>query len=89
VSNFNDEALHQTDFPIDPVDIATHNESLLLDMNVKNIQNFASQRESHPDFDGKTCISCGDDIPPERLAAGRIRCTYCQSEIERRKRFYA
>lgn len=40
--------------------------------------------ETHPDFDGETCVSCGDDIPPERLKMGRVRCVYCQDELEKR-----
>lgn len=44
--------------------------------------------EKHPDFDGETCIDCGDDIPKERLAWGRIRCTYCQEKLEERNKMY-
>jgi RNA polymerase-binding transcription factor DksA len=39
--------------------------------------------ETHPDFDGETCLDCGEDIPPARLALGKIRCVYCQSALER------
>lgn len=39
--------------------------------------------EKHPDFDGATCVSCGDEMPPVRLAYGRIRCVICQTKIER------
>ncbi len=42
--------------------------------------------ESHPDFDGKHCIDCGNPIPKERLQAGRIRCTDCQSLLEQLRR---
>jgi RNA polymerase-binding transcription factor DksA len=38
--------------------------------------------EYHPDFDGKHCIDCGDDIPPKRLEMRRIRCVGCQSRLE-------
>lgn len=44
--------------------------------------------EKHPDFDGETCIECGEDIPKQRLAMGRIRCVHCQEIIERNKRLY-
>lgn len=39
--------------------------------------------QSHPDFDGHTCIECGCEIPHLRLAQSRIRCVDCQTEIER------
>lgn len=38
--------------------------------------------ESHPDFDGETCVECGEDIPPERLRLHRVRCVDCQSFLE-------
>jgi len=30
------------------------------------------------------CDDCGDEIPPERLQLGRIRCVYCQQRLEKR-----
>lgn len=44
----------------------------------------ASEVETHPDFDGETCIDCGDDIPEGRLALGKIRCVHCQELLEKR-----
>lgn len=38
--------------------------------------------EFHPDFDGKTCVDCGEDIPPARLLLRRVRCVDCQSFLE-------
>lgn len=38
--------------------------------------------ESHPDFDGRHCIECGDLIPKPRLSLGKIRCVSCQERIE-------
>ena len=35
------------------------------------------------------CVTCGNDIPPERLEMGRIRCTICQSKEEQQRRMYA
>ena len=32
------------------------------------------------------CEDCGEDLAPERLASGRIRCVYCQTLLERRGR---
>lgn len=45
-----------------------------------------AQPETHPDFDGKHCVDCGDEIPEARLALGRVRCIECQSEIEFRRK---
>jgi RNA polymerase-binding transcription factor DksA len=46
----------------------------------------ANAPETHPDFDGETCIDCGDDIPAERLALKKIRCVHCQGIKERREK---
>lgn len=32
------------------------------------------------------CVDCDDDIPPLRLAMGRIRCVHCQDYLERKLR---
>lgn len=45
--------------------------------------------EKHPDFDGKTCIGCADDIPQLRLDMGKIRCVHCQSALEIKDRMYS
>jgi RNA polymerase-binding transcription factor DksA len=45
--------------------------------------------EKHPDFDGETCIACGEFIPAERLALGKIRCVDCQSALEKRGKLFA
>lgn len=39
--------------------------------------------ESHEDFDGEHCLDCGDEMPLQRLAWGRIRCVSCQEFKER------
>ena len=41
--------------------------------------------ESHPDFDGETCVTCGDDIPVARLVLGKTRCVSCQTILESKK----
>lgn len=41
--------------------------------------------ETHPDFDGKSCVECGDLLHSVRLAMGRVYCAPCQTEIERRQ----
>jgi RNA polymerase-binding transcription factor DksA len=45
--------------------------------------------ESDPDFDGKTCIECGEAIPRKRLDLGKIRCVSCQGVKEIKSRLYA
>lgn len=45
--------------------------------------------ETSEDFDGENCVDCGNEIPAERLAMKRIRCTHCQGLKERRTRLYA
>ncbi len=47
-----------------------------------------SKPETHPDFDGKTCVECGDDMPAERLTMQRVRCVACQTLKERSKKFF-
>lgn len=47
----------------------------------------ANKPQRHPDFDGKHCLDCEDELPQVRLAYGRIRCTPCQiAEDTRLKR---
>jgi predicted Zn-ribbon and HTH transcriptional regulator len=38
------------------------------------------------EIDGATCKDCGVDLPDQRIAECRLRCTGCQSDIERRIR---
>lgn len=42
--------------------------------------------ETHPDFDGESCLDCGDDIPQARLVMGRIRCVHCQEILEKKNK---
>lgn len=42
------------------------------------------KKETHPDFDGETCVVCGEDMPAQRLALGRIRCLKCQEKLEKK-----
>jgi RNA polymerase-binding transcription factor DksA len=32
------------------------------------------------------CLDCGGEIAPGRLALGKIRCIYCQSDLETGRR---
>lgn len=45
---------------------------------------FANGNLMYPEFDGETCIGCGDDIPEGRLALGKVRCVICQTIRERK-----
>ncbi len=45
-------------------------------------------KETHPDFDGESCIDCGEQIPELRLSMGRIRCVYCQEALERKNKLH-
>ncbi len=38
--------------------------------------------ESHPDFDRRHCVECGDPIPKPRLALGKVRWISCQERME-------
>lgn len=71
----------------DPIDAAT---DLAEEMNSRALANFRKQNvpQTHPDFDGKTCIDCADDIPAVRLEMGRIRCVACQGVLERKQRIH-
>lgn len=44
-----------------------------------------SAPESHPNFDGSSCIDCTEEIHPARLKLGKIRCVECQGRLERRQ----
>lgn len=46
-------------------------------------QQEAMKPETHPDFDGESCIGCGEPIPLARLNMGKIRCVLCQTELEK------
>lgn len=69
----------------DPIDEATALAAALTDSAIAAAR-LANAPESHPDFDGETCIDCGDDIPKDRLALGKIRCIRCQTVLEHRKK---
>jgi len=69
----------------DPIDEASQLAANLTENAIAAVRQ-AIAPETHPDFDGATCVECGDDMPPERLAAKRVRCTSCQSELEHRNR---
>lgn len=44
------------------------------------------QPETHPDFDGTHCIMCDEEIEKGRLLLHRIRCSECQTILEKKRR---
>lgn len=71
----------------DPLDEATALSASLTDQAIAAARRTTAP-ETHPDFDGESCIDCGDTIPAARLALGRIRCVRCQTLKERRAAQY-
>lgn len=69
----------------DPIDEASALAASLAECGIAAARR-ANAPESHPDFDGESCLECGDTIPTERLALGKIRCVACQSAKEHRGR---
>jgi len=69
----------------DPLDEATALASSVTDAAIEEVRR-ANAPETHPDFDGETCVDCGEDIPAGRLALGKIRCINCQRILEQRQR---
>jgi RNA polymerase-binding transcription factor DksA len=45
--------------------------------------------ETHPDFDGENCVSCGDPIPKARLALGKVRDVKCQQAVEAKAKLFS
>lgn len=71
----------------DPNDMASQQEEVFTLSSVKDIQKLLAP-QSHPDFDGETCLECGSDMPDQRLKDGRIRCTPCESALEGQSKFF-
>ena len=72
----------------DFLDQADETAQAFTDESVKKVQK-ALEPEKHPDFDGESCLDCGESIIAGRLALGKIRCVYCQAALEKRNRFNA
>lgn len=71
----------------DEAELASALESSMLSKALKDHkQKMAPQK--HPNFDGLHCLDCEEDMHPDRLKMGRIRCTDCQEHheyLEKRK----
>lgn len=72
----------------DEADIASNLEMQNIQSLIKKNKQMVAP-ETHPDFDGESCVDCGDDIPQLRLDMGRVRCVYCQEKIERKSKLFA
>ena len=78
----------------DPVDQASaQTDAWNVDM-VSRLRRAAAPQQPIPE-DGKSfkytrCVEedCGEDLPIERLMAGRIRCVDCQSRLEKQQKGY-
>lgn len=79
----------------DPLDQGAANEEQIREMRERAIR-ATTAPEKHPDFDGLHCVGasdrnsdcCGEALPKERLAAGRVRCVDCQRIKEVRLKAY-
>lgn len=71
----------------DPNDEATEIETAARQLAIQQAQD-KNKPQSHPDFDGESCLECGEEIPLARLKMGKIRCVYCQSASENKRRYY-
>ena len=69
-------------------DLASLHEQSTINASIAYFSQLATRTESHPDFDGVSCVACGDDLPTGRLLIGKVRCTYCQSAMERQSRVF-
>ena len=69
----------------DPIDEAAALEASMTESAIA-LARRANTPEFHPDFDGETCIECGNEIPLGRLAMAKIRCVHCQRATELRAR---
>lgn len=66
----------------DESDVASRNE---LQANADAVKRAVERAKIPPppeDFDGKTCVKCGEDIPAGRLVLGYFICVACQSAKE-------
>lgn len=65
----------------DPLDQASAQEDAFRAAALRAVS-AATHRETHPDFDGESCIDCSGEIPEGRLKLGKIRCVDCQAALE-------
>ncbi len=68
----------------DTLDRAAHEDGLRVQDCVNKVLN--SVERAPKDFDGCTCVDCGEEIPAERLSTGAFRDIHCQVVHETKKR---
>ena len=51
----------------------------------------APEQKKGPNGEWETeeCVDCGEDIEPQRLTLGKVRCFSCQSIKEKKEKNYA
>jgi RNA polymerase-binding transcription factor DksA len=69
----------------DPLDEAAALSNALADAAIDRVRR-ANAPETHPDFDGESCVDCGDPIPEGRLQLKKVRCVHCQGRLELRQK---
>ncbi len=77
--------LHDEDKPSDPIDQASNLDLMYTAQNIAKARLGAQAEQLCQDGRWSTyvCVDCEEDIEPERLAHGRIRCFSCQDFKER------
>lgn len=84
LKDISDFVINDAQHYADPVDYSTAMEHLTTNSAIAQIMVAANRPETHPDFDGVHCVECDQEIPAQRLAMLRVRCTHCQSILEYR-----
>lgn len=68
----------------DEVDRASSIERALTEEGVRKVLDSIERAPS--DFDGISCVTCGEEIHQARLKHGFFRCAYCQGVLEKRRK---
>lgn len=75
-----------TEFSKCPSDMATQVEDIFTSAALA-AQRAKAAPQQVPNPDGTypitECVDCDDEIVPDRLKLGRIRCVYCQEKLEK------
>lgn len=76
---------HDEDRTADPIDRASNLDLLYTEQNIAKARFGAKPEQLCIDgkWETETCVDCGEDIEPARLAMGRLRCYGCQDSKER------
>lgn len=67
--------------PADVIDYANDLVEVATEDALRRVQK-RNEPETHPDFDGQSCVECWVRIPEARLLLGKVRCVKCQSQLE-------